>query len=64
MESFYVIEVQEDFNAIRNDKKYVKGHRHIVWKDFNCYRIANNDMDFIPHSIAKEIYKIEFTKVD
>lgn len=63
MNDFYVIEVQEDFSSVQNERKYIKGGRFIVRKDSDGYRIANGDMDFIPCSIAKQIYKVEFIEI-
>lgn len=63
MNSFYVVQLLEDFNFNKNDRAYCKGERLIVFCDDTCYRVSNNNMDFIPFNIADRVYKIGFEEV-
>lgn len=55
MPKYYIIELTEDVDSNINDRVYYKNHRYMVWEDSTCYRVVNNDMDFIPFEIAKKI---------
>lgn len=63
MNDFYVIELLEECDSNRNDRAYIKGERLIAWEDTNCYRIANNNCDFVPKEIVKRVYKVEFEEI-
>lgn len=63
MDNFYVIELSEDFDSNINSRAYNKGERLVVFSDDKCYRVANNNMDFIPLNIAEGVYKIGFEEL-
>jgi hypothetical protein len=64
MDSFYVIELIEKVNIPVNKKPYEKGTRFIVWELEENYAIANSEMELIPKTSAKKVYKIIFEKME
>jgi uncharacterized protein YjhX (UPF0386 family) len=63
MFDYYVIEFTENFDSRINDRVYMKGKRVIAWVDGESYRIANNDLDYVPMLITKQIYNVNFKEI-
>ncbi|MGJ0846573.1 hypothetical protein ACR77J_07785 [Tissierella praeacuta] len=60
-DSYYAIELAKEINSNCNDRIYRKGEMLIVWLDDKCYRVVNNNMDFIPFDkVNRILYKIKF----
>jgi hypothetical protein len=64
MNDFYVIRLLEKVNIPINKQTYEKGTRVIVWELEEYYAIANCDMELIPKTSAKKVYKIIFEKME
>ena len=64
-ESFYVVELTQDFDFWLNGKKYYKGQRMIVWDfDRESYCIANSCGEYLKKAYCKILYDVKFYKTE
>lgn len=63
MGGYCVIELTENFKSNINDRDYSKGEMVMVWEDSNGFRVVNNNMDYIPCSIAIKRYEVRLEKI-
>ena len=64
LDKYYIIELFEEINSNINDRVYREGERLTVWEDEKCYRVVNNNMDFVPKDLAKVLFKLNFRPVE
>lgn len=62
-DNFYIIELTDDHNARWNEFNYFKGDRRYCFEMDGFYCLPERNMDTIPVSKAKKLYRITFDSV-